>query len=57
MFNTTFWTIMEITLPKDEAGKKELSWGDKYCHAERIYVMLNSIQHLLYRGDPESSSG
>gem|GEM_PF-1427403 len=27
------------------------------CHAERSNVMLNSIQHLLCRGDPESSSG
>ena len=44
MFNTTFWTIMEITLPKDET-----------------IVMLNVvasnlIQHLLCRGDSESSS-
>ncbi len=27
------------------------------CHAERSNVMLNSIQHLLHKGDPESSSG
>jgi hypothetical protein len=26
-------------------------------HAKRSDVMLNLIQHLLYKGDPESSSG
>ena len=34
-----------------------MSCGTKMCHAKRSCVMLNLIQHLSYKGDPESSSG
>ena len=34
-----------------------MSCRTRLCHAERDHVMLNLIQHLSYRGAPESSSG